>query len=409
MKSATLFRLLQMTWHSPIFHDAYPPELINDSHRVLDLIEAVHNRFVVEFKRVLEQALPHAPETEIDELIRQVAPKTTAFCAAIPAGELDDLPRLSAAAVAIATSYWADQSMDRGDEAMLTAVRMLNNPAAEPAITRSLTHVIRNRLTALRQIELNARRLARPEDVPTVVRCIGHDVLLNQAFMRDLSRRYMMEGGGMAFWQAQAETIAELTVADAGLPSALTPIYAIYRHYRPELPSLAEIYAQPELVTALRVCNATVRIFDDFGDRQIDEGRFAEWGSFNLNLFNQSNPQWLRAFMRQALLTDPEQQEALVAAFQRKDRVSDTYITQRFVRHLREHLAGVVAGPLGVRYGAFLTLAKRVMEAGYVNSIGDIALAGTSQLSPGTEKADPPPAAEPRPALAPGRAPRSLN
>jgi hypothetical protein len=332
---------------------------------------------------VLKVGLPEATEIELDEITRQVAPKTTAFCSAIPAGEVDDIPRLSAAAVAIATSYWADQSMDRGDDAMITAVYLLNHPERIPNLTKTLASLIHARLGALRHIELNARRLARPEDVHHVVRCIAHDVLFNQAQMRELSRRYVIEGGGLLFWATHARQVADLLVADAGLPSALTPIYAIYRQLRPELPTLDEVYSHPQINNALRVLNAGVRVFDDYGDRQIDEGRFADWGALNINVFNQTNPKLLRAFFREAKILDTVQQESLLAAFQAKTPEADQLITETFLRHVRDHIAYLkVEWDLAPRYSVFLRLAQRVMEAGYVNYLGDIALAGTRQLDP---------------------------
>lgn len=383
MKSATLFRLLQMTWGSPVFHDSFPPAVTTNPKAVLHLIEAVHGRSVERLRPVLRVGLPDAAEAELDELIRQVAPKTTAFCSAIPAGEIEDVNRLSAAAVAIATSYWADQSMDRGDDAMITAVYLLNQPDRIPNLTKTLASLIHARLGALRHIELNARHLARPEDVPHVVRGIAHDVLFNQAQMRELSRRYVIEGGGMLFWATHAKEIADLLVADAGLPSALTPIYAIYRQQRPELPTLDEIYSQPQINNALRVLNAGVRVFDDYGDRQIDEGRFAEWGALNINVFNQTNPKLLRAFLREAKIIDTVQQERLLAAFQAHTPEADQVITDTFLRHVRDYVAHLkLHWDLAPRYSVFLRLAQRVMEAGYVNYLGDIALAGTRQLDP---------------------------
>lgn len=384
MKSATLLRLLQLTWGSPVFHDSFPPAVTTNPRAVLQLIESVHDRTVERLRPVLQLGLPDAHESEFSELIRQVAPKTTAFCSAIPAGELDSVPYLTAAAVAIATSYWADQSMDRGDDAMITAVYLLNHPERVPNLTKTLASLIHARLGALRHIEMNARYLALPEDVPHVVRCIAHDVLFNQAQMRELSRRYMIEGGGLLFWSTNAKRIAELLVADAGLPSALTPIYAIYRRQRPELPSLDEIYSHPQIVETLSILNSAVRVFDDFGDRQIDEGRFAEWGALNINVFNQTNPKLLRAFLREAHVKDLAQQETLIAAFQARTTEADQLIAQTFLRHVRDQVAHlkVYWGPASTRYAVFLRLAQRVMEAGYVNYLGDIALAGTRQLDP---------------------------
>jgi hypothetical protein len=91
----------------------------------------------------------------------------------------------------------------------------------------------------------------------------------------------------------------------------------------------------------------------------------------------------LRAFFREAKILDTVQQESLLAAFQAKTPEADQLITETFLRHVRDHIAYLkVEWDLAPRYSVFLRLAQRVMEAGYVNYLGDIALAGTRQLDP---------------------------
>jgi hypothetical protein len=318
------------------------------------------------------------------KVISQIAPKTTAFCAAISVGEIMDLKRLSAAAVAIAISYWADQSMDRGDEAMVVAVRRVTACGHHGPLpgTRPLSWSIQARFAALRCIEQEVRLLTEnSDDIPYVLRAIYQDVLENQALMRDFSRSYAVQPDGHEFWADHAETAARLTIADSGLMSAVTVIYAIYRQHHPELPSLAEIYDQPEIASLVQgPCNAAVRVFDDFGDRQIDEGQHPQWGIFNINVFNQSNPQWLRAFVRNSGITDEAEYTALLAALVRNDPVDQSYVTQTYVKLLRSRFTSL-SQPLWEDYSVFLKLCKRTLEAGFVNSVGDIALADTDDTA----------------------------
>jgi len=380
MKSQMLLYLLRQTWSNPVFNDSYPPAVFSQAAAVIHQVQAIHECFVATLRPILATGMPHASEAEVEKVISQIAPKTTAFCVAISVGEITDLKRLSAAAVAIAISYWADQSMDRGDEAMVVAVRRATASGHHGSLpgTRPLSWSIQARFAALRCIEREVRRLTEdPDDLPYVLRAIYRDVLENQALMRDLRRSYAVQTDGHGFWVDQAETVARLAIADSGLMSAVTVIYAIYRHHHPDLPSLAEIYDHPEIASLVQgPCNAAVRVFDDFGDRQIDEGQHPQWGIFNINLFNQSNPQWVRAFVRNSGITDEAEHTALLAALVQNDLVGQSYVTQTYVKLLRSRFASLPQS-LWEDYGVFLKLCKRTLEAGFVNSVGDIALADT--------------------------------
>lgn len=259
---------------------------------------------------------------------------------------------------------------------MLAAVRHINAELQkDPVQAPPPSEQVGARLAALRHIERLARKTNdHPDDLPYVVRAICRDVLANQAHVRDLSRQYLTSGGNPAFWDEYAEEAAQIMTSNSGLMSAVTVVYAVYRHYQPDIPSLAEIYQQPELAVLIGgPFNGAVRIFDDLGDRQIDTGQDPQWGIFNLNLFNQSNAKLLERFLRHTGIEDDSLHETLMAAFMRADSASRMYVAKAYIGLVRERFAGLSRSLLET-YAIFLKLCKRTLEAGFVNSIGDILL-----------------------------------
>jgi hypothetical protein len=395
MQSSTLLRLLQLTWRSPVFGDAYPATILTRTSAITQQIEEVHVRFLARLEPILKQGMPYASAAEVQEIMRQIAPKSTAFCSAIAAGEIRDVERLCAAAVSIALVYWADQGMDRGDEAMLAAVRSLNgngshstnghsaNGSSNNGSAKSLHPLAQSRLAAVQRIHEEVTRLSRPEDTPVLLDCVFHETLQHEARMRELSQLYLVQASPV-FWDTYADEIARLSIINGAFIYVTSAIYSIYRLHQqpgyPLLPPLVEIFNQPALMTVLRGAgNAAIRVFDDLGDRHIDQGQYPEWGEFYLNIFNQPDTRLVRSFLRQAGMDDEHCRQSVLAAFRAGGRVSHTYITEVFKELVRDQLAQLPP-PIWKRYRTFLTLSKRVIEAGYVNTLGDIALAGTAPL-----------------------------
>jgi len=373
-QSQKLSYLLRLLWNNPIFGDSYPSTVYEE--KTLLQIEDIYVRFLTEFRPILAEGMPQASIFELNDIIDQIAPKSIAFCAAISAGEIEDSDRLCDVAMAIAISYWADQSMDRGDEAMLAAIHHINAELKEGGgIVHPVSELVGARLAALRHIESLAQRANdHPEDLPYILRAIYRDVLLNQARMRDLSRQYLTDGGSPAFWDKHAEETARTILDNSGLMSAVTVIYAIYRYHQPDIPSLSEIYHHTELMTLIGgPFNAAIRVFDDLGDRIIDTGQNSQWGIFNLNLFNQPNIKMLGSFIRYSGIEDIPLHDALMEAFTRGDPSSRIYVTKAYRLFLRENIAKLPQ-PLWEKYVVFLNLCKRTLEAGFVNSVGDILL-----------------------------------
>lgn len=363
--------LLRQVWGSPILGDSFLPDAAR-SKTVVSQIEVIHPAFVSSLESILLQGMPLLSPSEVGRLARQIAPKAIGFCLGVTAGEIVDTERLRAATVNIALIYWADQSMDAGDEGMERAVRRLNDEleAKRPVTTEVLPALVEARLTALRWIEREVENLCRPEDAPLLKRYGIQDTLQNEARMRELTRRYGLEGS-LPFWAAHAQEIARLSPITIVLTYIVAVIYALYRQPQPELPTLSEIFEQKTIVDLLHgPFNATLRLFDDLGDRLLDKKRFPGWGEFNLNIFNQPDPGLVRAFLRQAGLTEEAMTQSVFDAFQSDTEASRTYILEVFVDLVRDRFATLPTS-LRKRYEVFLNVAKRTLEAGSVYLIAD--------------------------------------
>ncbi|GAB4485330.1 MAG: hypothetical protein OHK0010_03960 [Anaerolineales bacterium] len=375
---AKLRTLLHLLWKSPVFGDSFPAEGLES--RVMTQFDWMYARLAEALLPVLRQALPGSAPAESTAIVEQIAPKSIAFCAAISAGEIRDTQRLLNAAAAISISYWADQSMDRGDEWMLAAVQFLNHKSLADELSNAQD--FRARLEGLRHIQRFASQITRSaDDLPYALQAIERDVLGNQAQMRTLSLQFLQSQAD-DFWNVYAQDVAQTMIDCSGLMSAVAIIYAIYRLQQPDLPSLNEIYSHPALMRLVRATfNVAVRVFDDAGDCYIDTGRDAAWGSFNLNIFNQSHPKLLRAFLEYAEISENHALRAeILTSFALPLSESRAALANLFMRLTRQRMAALPE-PLWRRYQVFLTLCKRTLEAGFINVLGDAFLSENAHPS----------------------------
>jgi hypothetical protein len=375
MQYHKLIELLYQTWDSPVFTDSYPSLTAEQASRVLEQIEQTHTQFVTTLEPLLRQGMPEAKCSDVANIMQQIASKSTAFCAAIAAGEVDDIERLCDAALSIALVYWADQSMDRGDEAMLAAVYALPKNGSTPGWQKpALPPLAAARFKTLQAIETAISRLSRPEDASVLLPAVFDDTLKQEARIWELSQ-YYLRANKEQFWVNHAAEVAYLSINNGALIYVTAAIYAIFRYHRPTLPPLSEIFQNRQVMDLMEgPCNAAIRVYDDWGDRHIDSGAYPQWGGFYLNIFNQANPLFLNDFLRYAHVSDPWDVFFLINAFQTDEEENHQYILDFFANLLRQRMAGLPAS-VWQRYGPFLKLAKRVLEAGYVNTMGDMNLA----------------------------------
>ena len=369
-----LDHLLQFLWRNPVFGDSYPP--IVKAEKTHAQIEKIYLNFQTVFRTALKEGLPEASLDELKEIENQIGPKSIAFCVAISAGELMDEERLCNAAVAIAILYWADQSMDRGDEAMVAAVQRVAAEVRGNATSSDyIPLLVGIRREGLRHIERMARKLnEHPEDMPYILRAIYVDILDNEARIRNLSRDYFVTGFSPAFWEEYADEVGYKMTIDSGLMSALTLIYSIYRYHDKSLPSLKEIYENEVIMKLVREgFDGAIRVFDDWGDRRIDSGKYPQWGVFNINLFNQPGTRLLERFTHYSGIADTALQGSLISAFSHATEEDWLYIARTYAFLLRRNLSALPQS-IQEKYSVFLNLCKRTLEAGFINAVGDIFL-----------------------------------
>lgn len=353
-----------MLWRSSIFGDAFP-EVAAPS--LFQQFESIYHKLGTQFTEILTHSMPEAPEALIHDYVLQIAPKTTAFSVAISAGEVEDATLLQQIALIVALNYWADHVLDRGDQAMAEA---LDHYLAEPAHPPKGNRTVRARWEGLMAMEAHIRRLALPEDVPLILHYLRHETVAKQVEWHRYSLEYLSHRG-LPWQHTHLRDIVACSIRNSGLITVATIIYAAYRRQDPQLPSLEAICKQPALLPPLQgPCQAVIRVFDDVGDREIDSGALPHWGEFSLNLFNHSDPRLIDEFLFQAGFENSTERQLLGDAFLSTSLLSQVHIIQSFIKLANEQM-GTIPEPLWQRYQIFLTLCKRLLEAGYVNAVGD--------------------------------------
>lgn len=374
--------LVDDTWGSPIFGDAFGEISPVQREAASALMARIAVDVVVDLNRYVHGGTGEQERAGVLDMVkREILPKTIAFCPALTVGELDDAPRLSDCSTAVGLMYWADQTMDRGSMTMHSAVRLLG--ADLSALSVEVSGDVQRKFNALMAIQDKVHSFARPEDAPLVLDCFYGQVLVHEARMRDLSIGCMGAGDRYTFLGRNAERIAASMVIDAGFPSVSSSLYAIYRHHDPSLPALPEVYADSRITEMLQTCNAAVRLWDEIGDWQKDRGDDPSQGVFAINLFNQYHPAIIEKFCGLAGIHDTAKQtslQELFATFHASDaarEVNGIQIEGIFYDHIRDYMRQL-PGEVQDKFGQYVTLCKRVLEIGYVNRAGDVALTDTA-------------------------------
>jgi hypothetical protein len=369
LTSSKLHDLLTQLWSSPVFGTSYPFTFNGAHATVLRTIDQIYHQTLATLDHVLGLAWPDVCAAERDVVIRQVAAKSVAFCGAIAVDHLQNVEQLRAAASAIALVSWIDQTMDRGDEAMVTAVELVSGTRRLESSVQSAA--VQHYVAALSWFRREVAVIAAPEDAPIVLRCLIDDTLAPEARMWRLSKQYQHMNPD-CFWQRFAGAIGQLTVHNVGLVAVTAMVYAIYRRQHPQLPCLREIIHDQALMHGpVRAGEATIRMLDDIGDQTIDAGGDQAWGIFAINLWNQDDPRYLTAFLDAAGIAPSAIRTAMDTAYAMQD---ESELTLLWLDYVRSAYAAILPEQR-TRYETFLLLSQRVIEAGLVNALGDDVLA----------------------------------
>ena len=389
-----LQQVLHACWRSPVFGDAYTSRMALMA--VEQRMENLARAFAAAFTPIVLHALPDIPLAARTAFIREVTIRVTGLCSVI-AMEIDDIERLTAAAVCYGLLSLGDTFMDRGDLAMEVAIRVLleEHAIAPPRLDNSIPHLagstryrerevageslpavasapVQARLKALRQFDPQITFLSRAEDAPVLLVTPCLSFFKHSLALRQVSRR--LRSAGQGFWEEYADVYVEHSIRNIQVFGDVGLIYALYRQTHPELPSLTAILHDAHLMRlADHTANAALRIFDDVGDQELDAGA-TPWSQPHFNLFHHPAPALIRAFLRFADITDEQRIEQAITAIQSNTRDGDAAIVRLFVEQIRCGLADLPAASRQ-HYSTFLMLLKRFIESGYVNAIGDRALA----------------------------------
>jgi hypothetical protein len=388
--TARLKKLLKAWRQSSVFGDSFTGPLAYEEFE--RRIESAANSFAISFAPMVARGMP-----DVSPEVRDAFVNRTKLWGVTVGAELTDTERLTAVALCLGLLTWGDTFIDRGDAAMETAVRLLlkehgssGSPAAatwrfaiEPERSRAHSPGAANmpttasptaqaRLSVLGEIVPRIAYLSRPEDAVVLINAPCLNFWAHSLALRRLSQRYLQDERDV-FWESNASICAEHSILNAQSFGFAGVWYALYRHEYPDLPSLATVLREPRLMRFLnRLVNAAARVFDDAGDREVDAGS-TQWSQPGLNLFNARDPRFIRAFFLFAGIADDRRIAQAVETLQVDSRERDAAIVRLFVDLLREGLKALPEEILR-RYGLFITLTKRLIEMGYVNTVGDLAL-----------------------------------
>lgn len=380
----TLDALIRATFRGPVFgpDDAFGADAASRIPDIKQQVAEIAGYFKDELTRCITSALPEADALIVAQLLKEITPKSVTFCPALTSGELTgdtNTRRLASAANAIGIMYFADQSVDRGDEYMAEAIEYL----CRQEHTKPAQPQIANRLAALRRIRTNIEAFALPEDIPYVLDCYDQQVLANEVILHRISNDYLHTDtkDQSTFLDKSVDDIAHHMIADAGFPSVTASLYAIYRQNDASLVPLSTVHDDPAIQALLRLCNVIVRIADELGDYDIDAGHHPEWGTFSINPFNQYHPKFFEIFCDQAAIRDHtiiDQLQQQCKAFSHANPKERQQLAASIANILFGHVKYVIdtlPDSLTARHGLYIQLCKRVLEIGHVNMAGDIALA----------------------------------
>ena len=381
----TLEMLIQATFRGPVFgpDNAFGAEAAGRIPDIKNQVARIAHFFKDELTMSITNALPNADEAVVARLLKEITPKSVTFCPALTAGELltpDNTRRLAGAASAIGIMYFADQSVDRGDDYMVQAIEYLCGKKQPQALQPEVTA----RLTTLQRIRTNIEKFALPEDAPYVLDCYDQQVLANEAVLHTMSNDYLQASpkARQTMLNNSVEDIARRMIIDAGFPSVTASLYAIYRQNDPSLVPLGDIHHDPGIKKLLQFCNVIVRIADELGDYDIDAGNHPEWGTFSINPFNQYHQRFFEIFCDQADIRDPrivERLQQTCKAFSKSHHDEQIKMVDSIAAILFEHARytfETLPRSLVAQHALYVQLCKRVLEIGHVNMAGDKALAG---------------------------------
>lgn len=336
----------------------------------IDTIEALSHGVYIQTGDALTTLALLRPRL-IDNLTRKVAPKSAAFISTIAYELLEqgsDISYLVDAGTVMCLIQIIDHLMDRGDEVMLQALEIyFKNEMAT-------TIELRARMQPVDHCVMLSERVAM-QDTNLMIQA-SLDVLRDEAAIlrssneyKELNKRYWKD----MYFRRNAETLADISIRNGGLRPATYLVYLSYLHAGYDAPPISHIIACPDIMRLVRLGEWAIRLWDDWGDRELDAGKDIYTNAFAINVFLERNPYLTEAYLRDIAGT-PYYQRAWNIIQEGNEGIN--YI---IIGILREEFTKLKA-TIHKDCHLFLQILERIIEAGFINVAGDEAISAVKEV-----------------------------
>lgn len=342
------------------------------------LLKFISNGVYLQTQEACSLLVKQSPRL-MNNLIRKVVPKSAAFIS-IVAYELIERKagsiNLIDAATIMGLSQIVDHLMDRGDEKMLIALDyyLSGTVTNDPELLA--------RIQPIKYSTMLSKRVAMQD--ATLVSEASLDVLRDEAAVLRSSNEYKELDNTFrkdVYFRRNAETLADLSIRNVGLRPATYLVYLSYVHADYNILPIRDIIEQPDIMRLVRLGEWAIRLWDDWGDREIDAGKDIYTNAFAINIFLERNPYLTEAYLRDIANT-PYHQLAWNIIQEGNEGIN--YI---IIGILREEFRALKQS-IDEEYCLFLTLLERIIEAGFINVAGDEAISAVKEVVPDYAKSD---------------------
>lgn len=322
----------------------------------------------------LRKYVPHLTEN----LLLKVVPKSVAFISIIGYELLDqksNVTKLVDASTVMCLAQIIDHLMDRGDEKMLQAAQYYHDKVSiNDAELQARTELIEH----MRRI---SGTLSKDESAIVIEAVMS--MLWDGSEVLRLSRQYknISSTGRSTFLEHNAKKLAGLSIRNVGLRPATYMIYCTYLQADSNLPSINELENSPEVIRATRLGEWAIRLWDDWGDQELDAGQNIYTNSFVINLFLVRNPHLTEAYLQD--IVDSCYYKQIWKMIQE----SSGGINYAIVRILREEFKALKVD-LDQGTSFYLQVLERIIEAGFINHAGDENITASQEVLSDYSQAD---------------------
>ncbi|NJO82018.1 MAG: hypothetical protein HC828_03965 [Blastochloris sp.] len=353
-----LTHLLTQVRASPLFGTVYAAVPLSV---LADRVQTLAQRFSPLLRATLAEGMPDVPEQRVDDLVGRITPRVVLVCALLAVEEPLAEP-LYQVALILALLYWADDCLDQGDAAMAASLQAWIARTTRP----SNDAPIQTRMMVLASLDQRLTQLALPLDAAALA---GMSIrpFLTHAYALHCLRQRATQINPVVFWQRYTQSFVVHVVESIQLPGTLFLLYALYRRRQPDLPSVADLATDSQLLPLLATLgNMVLRVCDDAGDYDHDQ----QTGT--LNMFTHPQPPVLVAALWGAAgLPIDHAQAALVRVWQQDTPASRRHVVTYLTKVFQSHVAAA-APQVPPTAQWLLTLTRRMVLLSALVATGDL-------------------------------------